>query len=124
MNYFRITGYCPENDFCFIIDSNGIFEKLWQFSSFLIQKGLQVLEVSKEEQMLDVNIDKVGTNAFKNKGIKTVVIPGHINSLGNSAFAENQLTKVTIEDKYDQDDFEYYGENVFGNFKDVKHCCV
>ena len=59
MNYFRITGYCPENDFCFIIDSNGIFEKLWQFSSFLIQKGLQVLEVSKEEQMLDVNIDKV-----------------------------------------------------------------
>ena len=23
MNYFRITGYCPENDFCFIIDSNG-----------------------------------------------------------------------------------------------------
>lgn len=26
-NYFRITGYCPENDFCFIIDCNGMFEK-------------------------------------------------------------------------------------------------
>ena len=35
-NYFRITGYYPEQDFCFIIDSNGMFEKLWQFSSYLI----------------------------------------------------------------------------------------
>ncbi len=58
-NYFRITGYWSENDICFIIDSNGMFEKLWQFSSFLIQKGIKVLEASKEEQMLDVNIKKV-----------------------------------------------------------------
>lgn len=57
--YFRITGYWPENDICFIIDSNGMFEKLWQFSSFLIQKGIKVIEASKEEQMLDVNIKKV-----------------------------------------------------------------
>ena len=55
-NYFRITGYCPENDFCFIVDSNGMFEKLWQFSSFLIQKGLKILEVSTAEKFLDVNI--------------------------------------------------------------------
>lgn len=59
MNYFRITGYNPEKDFSFIIDCNGMFEKLWQFSSYIIQKGLKVLEVSKEEQILDVNIDKV-----------------------------------------------------------------
>ena len=58
-NYFRITGYCPENDFCFILDSNGMFEKLWQFSSYLISKGLKVLEVSKMENVLDVNIEKV-----------------------------------------------------------------
>ena len=58
-NYFRITGYWPENNICFIIDSNGMFEKLWQFSSFLIQKGIKVIEASKEEQMLDVNIKKV-----------------------------------------------------------------
>lgn len=58
-NYFRITGYWPENDICFIIDSNGMFEKLWQFSSFLIQKGIKVIEASKEELMLDVNIKKV-----------------------------------------------------------------
>ena len=41
--YFRITGYHPSDNYCFIMDSNGMFEKMWQFSSFLIQKGLKVL---------------------------------------------------------------------------------
>lgn len=56
-NYFRIIGYYPEQDFCFIIDSNGMFEKLWQFSSYLIQKGLKVLEVNKLENIIDINIE-------------------------------------------------------------------
>jgi hypothetical protein len=58
-NYFRITGYCPEHDFSFIIDSNGMFEKLWQFSSMLIQKGLKVLEVSTGEKFIDINIKPI-----------------------------------------------------------------
>lgn len=58
-NYFRITGYCPENDFCFIMDCYGMFEKKWQFSSMLIQKRLKVLEISDDETFLDVNITKV-----------------------------------------------------------------
>ena len=59
MNYFRITGYSKEMDSCFILDSNGMFDKLWEFSSYLLQKDIQVLEVSKIENMLDVNIEKV-----------------------------------------------------------------
>ena len=59
MNYFRITGYNQENDFCFILDSNGMFEKLWQFSSYLIQKGIKVIEVSKLEDIIDINIEPV-----------------------------------------------------------------
>ena len=59
MNYFRITGYNQENDFCFILDSNGMFEKLWQFSAYLISKGLKVLEVAKIEDIIDINIEKV-----------------------------------------------------------------
>ena len=58
-NYFRITGYNQENDFSFIMDCFGMFEKLWQFSALLIEKGFKVLEVSKEENMLDVNIKRV-----------------------------------------------------------------
>ena len=58
-NYFRITGYCEQEDFCFIMDSNGYFEKLWQFSSLLLQKGLKVLEVSNSDTFLDGNIERV-----------------------------------------------------------------
>lgn len=58
-NYFRITGYYPQEDFSFILDSNGMHEKLWQFSAMLVAKGLKVLEVSKMENVLDINIDKV-----------------------------------------------------------------
>lgn len=42
-NYYRITGYCEQEDFCFILDCYGCFEKLWQFSSFLVQKGLKIM---------------------------------------------------------------------------------
>ena len=59
MNYFRITGYSEELKSCFILDSNGMFEKLWQFSAYLVQKDIKVIEVSKEENMLDINIEKV-----------------------------------------------------------------
>ena len=58
-NYFRITGYWPENDCTFILDSNGMFEKLWQFSSYLVSKGIKIIEASKIENMLDINIDKI-----------------------------------------------------------------
>ena len=56
-NYFRITAYYPEDNFSFIVDSNGKFEKLWQFSAYLISKGIKVIEASKQEQMLDINIE-------------------------------------------------------------------
>ena len=56
-NYFRITAYYPEDNFSFIIDSNGKFEKLWQLSAYLISKGIKVIEASKQEQMLDINIE-------------------------------------------------------------------
>ena len=58
-NYYRITGYCEQEDFCFIMDCYGMFEKLWQFSSYLLQKGLKVLEVGNESKFTDGNIDRI-----------------------------------------------------------------
>ena len=55
-NYFRLTVYHPEKDLCAILDSNGLYEKLWQFSSFLIGKNFKILEVSNQEKMIDINI--------------------------------------------------------------------
>lgn len=60
--YFRITGYYQQEDFCFIIDSNGMFEKLWQFSSYLVKKGIKILEVSSDEQFQDINITRAEEN--------------------------------------------------------------
>lgn len=56
-NYFRITGYYPEKDFCFIMDSNGKFEKLWQFSAFMVSKGIKILEASGGDKFLNGNIE-------------------------------------------------------------------
>ena len=55
-NYYRITAYHPIEDFSFIVDSHGRFEELWAFSSYLVSKGLKILEVSTEEKFLDGNM--------------------------------------------------------------------
>ena len=54
-NYFRITAYYEKEDLSVIIDSNGMFEKLWQFSAYVLQKGMKVLEVSNTDNFIDVN---------------------------------------------------------------------
>lgn len=61
-NYFRITAYNEEEDFSCILDSNGMFEKLWQFSAFLVNKGFRILEVSNSNDFIDVNIAKSEEN--------------------------------------------------------------
>jgi hypothetical protein len=56
--YFRITAYHPTENLSAIFDSFGFYEKLWQFSSHLIAKGFQVIEVSAFEKFLDGNFTK------------------------------------------------------------------
>ena len=46
--YFRITAYEPNKDFSIIMDTYGMFDKLWQFSADLIKRGLKILEVSSD----------------------------------------------------------------------------
>ena len=58
-NYFRITAYHPEQDLSAIFDSNGYFEKLWQFSAYLIQKGFKIIEVGNEEKFDEGDMPKV-----------------------------------------------------------------
>lgn len=62
-NYFRITAYNKEEDFSCILDSNGMFEKLWQFSSYLVNKGLNIIDASKLENITDTNIDNANVDA-------------------------------------------------------------
>lgn len=56
-NYYRITAYHPEKDCSIIVDSNGLFEKLWQFSADLVQKGFKIIEVGNSDKFLEGQID-------------------------------------------------------------------
>ena len=57
-NYFRITAYHPVEDFSAIIDSYGMFDKLWQFSAYLVEKGFKIIAVGNDEQFSDGNFEK------------------------------------------------------------------
>lgn len=59
MAYFRVTVYHPAEDVSAIIDSNGYFEKLWQLSASLVQKGFKILEVGNDTQFLDGDLPKL-----------------------------------------------------------------
>lgn len=57
-NYFRITAYHPIENLSAIFDTNGMFNKIWEFSAFLISKGFKILQVGDDTQFLDINIEK------------------------------------------------------------------
>ena len=55
-NYFRVTGYCKEQNIGFIVDSYGYYDQLWKLSSNLVQKGVEVIAVSDSNKCLNGNI--------------------------------------------------------------------
>lgn len=88
-NYFRITGYNPEKDFSFIMDCNGMFEKMWQFSSYIIQKRLKVLEVSSDEKFIDINIEKAN--------VDTEHIILRANATGRPEYINHEINGITYK---------------------------
>lgn len=65
-NYFRITVYHPVHNISAIMDSNGKFEKLWQFSAHLVSKGFKIVSVAGADTFSEGNIpmDDVPTNTI------------------------------------------------------------
>ncbi len=61
-NLFRITGYYPKKNVGFIADSYGRFEKLWQFSSYLVNKGVQIIAVNNSDNFTNGNIEPTKPN--------------------------------------------------------------
>ena len=84
---FRITAYHPKEDISVILDSNGRFEKLWEFSAHLLQKGFKIIEASKEEAFEEGNLpkyensSKILLRAIKREKAKSEPIP----IMGNQA---------------------------------------
>lgn len=57
-NYFRITAYHPAENISAVFDSNGMFEKLWQFSAYLVGKGFKIFAVGGEDKFSDGDMPK------------------------------------------------------------------
>lgn len=95
-NYFRITAYHPKKDISVILDSNGMFEKLWQFSSYLVQKGFKILEVGISENLVE------GTFPVVSETSKRILLRG-INKgkpeIQEMTYQERPCKTITLYDK-------------------------
>lgn len=92
-NYFRITAYNKSLDLSVIADSFGKFEKLWQFSAFLVCKGFEIIAVGKDESFSLGDIPKAAPNNEKIL-IRAVVQgrPADLNgkiSVANKRYSQN-----------------------------------
>ncbi len=58
MNNYRITGYDPKHDFTFILDSYGMFDVNWKFSSYLVLRGLKIIKIVDIENIDNLPNDK------------------------------------------------------------------
>lgn len=56
--YFRITAYNKKLDTSIIMDANGMFDQLWKFSAYLMEKGFDIISASDENYFIDYNISK------------------------------------------------------------------
>lgn len=63
-NYFRITAYHPTENLSVIMDSNGLFQKLWQFSSYMVSKGFKIIEVGGEDKFNEGDMPKAEYDNF------------------------------------------------------------
>lgn len=59
--------------------------------------------------------------SFYDKGITDVVIPETIMNIESNAFSGNNLKSVTIDEKYDDLDFDTLGVNAFGTFTNITY---
>ena len=64
-NYYRIAAYHPKEDFSIIVDSNGRYEKLWQFSAELMSKGFKIIEVGNKDNLVEVTFPFINEKSMQ-----------------------------------------------------------
>ena len=64
-NYYRIAAYHPKEDYSIIVDSNGRYEKLWQFSAELMSKGFKIIEVGNKDNLVEVTFPFINEKSNK-----------------------------------------------------------
>lgn len=92
-NYYRITAYCEEKDFSAIFDCYGMFEKKWQFSVFIKEHEMRIIEVNDYDQIEEVNIEPLAKENPKQITLRS-------SAMGKPQITETNGRKtVTVGDK-------------------------
>ena len=63
--YYRITAYHAPEGLAIIVDSYGKFEKLWEFSAYLVERGFRIIAVDREQFFIDGTMEKVDAPSDK-----------------------------------------------------------
>ncbi len=63
--YYRITAYHAPEGLAIIVDSYGMFEKLWEFSKYLMDRGFRVIAVDREQFFIEGTIEKMKEQRIK-----------------------------------------------------------
>ncbi len=94
--YFRITAYYPKDNFSFIADSNGMFEQMWQFSAFMVNKGVKILEVAELDKTIDINI---GTIDIDTNNVVVRVFQDDMPEYITQEYNGNTYKAIKVKDK-------------------------
>jgi len=76
---------------------SGDFELRRQGNNVIITRYTgRAMDVQIPAQIQEMSVVGIGANAFRERGLTSVIIPDSVMSIGNGAFRENQLTSVII----------------------------
>ena len=58
-NYFRLTAYYLAEDISCIMDTYGKYDKIWQFSAYLVKLKFKIIDIAEEGQFDYGNIPPI-----------------------------------------------------------------
>ena len=75
----------------YILDKSGVILFKWYNS--------EITDVDMQSDPELKNVTIIANEAFRNRSLKSIVLPNNLTKIGNYAFESNQLTSVTIPNK-------------------------
>lgn len=56
--YMRATVYIPAQNKSYIFDVNGMFDAVWKFTEYLLDKGCEIVAIGDDDTFIDCNCGK------------------------------------------------------------------
>ena len=75
----------------YILDKSGTILLKW------LNSEITDVDMQSDPELKNVTI--IANEAFRNRSLKSIVLPNNLTKIGNNAFTDNQLTSVTIPNR-------------------------